>query len=192
MTDFNDLVGQVEGQEPFRLPVRVLLDSDAHARLQQLEGQLERSLNRPDDDDVTVAGPSAVAADIAAILEAHKPAEFVFEAVAATAWDRLVAAHPGDTSDVALSFWPAVMAECCVSPAGATVEGFAKLVGDETTESKLNSGQRETLVQAVREVNRGLTDLRPSYAATALIRGTRHKSTIADREESLEADGLDG
>lgn len=188
MSDFDTLVGQVEGQEPFRLPVRVMLDSAAHAELQRLEAQLERALNRPEDDDITAAGPAAVATQIASLLEEHTPAEFVFQAVPATRWDELVAAHPGSSSDVAPSFWPAVMAECCVSPEGATVEGFAKLVGDGTVESKLNSGQRETLIQAVREVNRGLTDLRPSFAATALIRGTRRNSTTAAPEESLDPD----
>lgn len=175
MSEFDTLVGQVEGQEPFRLPVRVLLDSTAHAELQRLEALLDQALLRPEDDDVTVIGPAGIAVQIAELLKEHRPAEFVFQAVSGVRWDQLVVEHPSTDgrSDVAASFWPTIMAECCVAPEGATVDGFVTLVGDGTVEGKLNSGQRETLIQAVREVNRGLTDLRPSFAATALIRGTR-------------------
>jgi len=184
LSDFDALIGQVEGQEPFRLPVRLLLDSAAHAELQRLETQLERALNRPEDADITAVGPSGLATEIANLLEQHEPTEFVFTSVSALRWDELVAAHPSDSSDVSPAFWPAVMAECCVAPEGATLDGFTKLVG------KINSGQRETLIQAVREVNRGLTDLRPSLAATALIRGTRRSSTTAALEGLPGPDSL--
>lgn len=180
MSEFSDLVRRVRQQEPFLLPVRLLLDSAAHFELQRLEQRLEAALSRPDDDDVTAIGPVELAGQIAALLDSHEPAEFVFRAVSGMRWDDLVAEHPSeDGRDVRSSFWPVIMAECCVEPEGATVELFAELVGDGETAGSLNSGQRETLMQAVREVNRGLTDLRPSFAATALIRGTRPNSTTA-------------
>jgi hypothetical protein len=192
MSDFDTLVGQVERQEPFRLPVRLVLDSGAYTELQRLEGELEKVLLGPDDDDVTTVGPEALADQIGTLLRDHRPAEFVFQAVSGVRWDDLVAKHPGTGADVAPSFWPAVMAECCVAPEGATVDGFVALVGDGRVEGKLNSGQRETLIQGVREVNRGLTDLRPSFAATTLIRGTRRNSTTSVLEGSLEAVSSDG
>lgn len=188
---FQNLVDRVSDQVPFTVTVKVLVDSEPHRRLSELEEQLEEALLAPDDDDATTVGAEAYADQIRQLLAEHVPETFVFRQLSGLVYDDLSRAHVTDEGKTAPSFWPAVAAACCVTPEGADEDGFAALIGNGDVNGVLGSGQRETIIDALVRVNRGLTDLRPTSAATRLILSTRQTSTTAPPEESPDPGSSD-
>ena len=177
MPTFDDLVGQVEEQPRFRVTVRLLLDAAAYNRASDLQVDLDVAMARPADDDITVESAVSVAQELADLFEEHPPATFVFEQLSAAEWSEFEADQPPDRGRDA-PFWRDLMARCCIEPEAATREGFDRL------HRRLSVGQWEQLRAGVEAANVGLFDLRPTRAATALLRGTRQSLTTAPSEGS--------
>jgi hypothetical protein len=97
---------------------------------------------------------------------------FVLEARTASEWEALRTEHQDDAE-----FTLALVAACLSEPDGFTVGKVAEL------RDSLTAGQWFALTSAVRQVNEGLFDLRPTLAATVLTRGMRPKSTTAPPED---------
>jgi hypothetical protein len=176
MSDFEGLVGQVEQQERFRVTVALLLDAAAYNRATDLQLQLEQTMGRPVDDDVTVESATTVAQELHDLYEQHPPTKFVFQALSAREWSEFEAGHDTDRGRDA-AFWRDLMGRCCVAPEGASREAFDRL------HAALSVGQWEQLRAGAEAANVGLFDLRPTRAATALLRGMRQNSTTAPNEE---------
>jgi len=132
---------------------------------------------RPADDDITVESAVDVAQQLADLFEQHPPATFVFEQLSAAEWSEFEADHGADRGRDA-PFWRDLMARCCVEPEQATRDGFDRL------HRRLSVGQWEQLRAGVEAANMGLFDLRPTRAATALLRGMRQSLTTAPNEGS--------
>lgn len=177
MPDLDTLVGQVEEQPRFRVTVRLLLDAAAYNRASDLQADLDAAIAKPADDDITVESAVGVAQQLADLFDQHPPAIFVFEQLSAAEWSEFEADQPGERGRDA-PFWRDLMARCCVEPDAATREGFDRL------HRRLSVGQWEQLRAGVEAANVGLFDLRPTRAATALLRGTRQNLTTAPSEGS--------
>lgn len=175
MSAFDDLVTDVEEQPTVTVPVKILLDPDASAKHQQLEQELADMLNRP-GGDISERGPAQIADDLRDLMDGAKYRTFVFATVGAKKWSDLIAKHPPSDAqrkrglDVAPTFWPEAMAAACTEPEGATLKGFQALW------DKLSSGQWDRLIGGCRQANAEDMDIRPSQAASVLIRGQRPKS----------------
>ena len=172
MSDFDSLVAGVEQQERFRVTVSLLLDAGAYNRASELQMDLDRALAKPADDDVTVESATSVAQQMSDLYEQHPPSVFVFEQLTAAEWSEFEADHDQDRGRDA-AFWRDLMGRSCVTPEGASREGFDRL------HNRLSVGQWEQLRAGVEAANVGLFDLRPTRAATALLRGSRQNSTSA-------------
>ena len=177
MSDFDSLVDGVEQQPRFRVTVRLLLDAGAYNRASDLQIALDGVMAKPADDDVTVESATSVAQQLSDLHDQHPPALFVFEQLTAAEWSEFEAEHDTDRGRDA-AFWRDLMGRSCVTPEGASREGFDRL------HNRLSVGQWEQLRQGVESANVGLFDLRPTRAATALLRGSRQNSTTAPNEES--------
>lgn len=175
MSDFDELVEQVEQAPTPTVEVRVLFDPDAAARHRQLEQELDDLVQRP-SGSIDERGPAQVADEIAQLMDTSEPTTFRFQTLGAKTWSDLIAKHPPSKQerqrgrDVADSFWPDALAASCVEPEGATRDGFASLW------EKLSDGQWERLKAACREANVAEHDIRPSQAASVLLSGRRPKS----------------
>jgi hypothetical protein len=181
--NFDQLVDEVEQADRFRVTVRLLLDATAYNRASDLQIDLDAAMSRPADDDVTVESATSVAQELHDLYEQHPPTIFVFEALTGPEWSEFEAGHDNDRGRDA-PFWRDLMGRSCVAPEGASREHFDRL------HAKLSVGQWEQLRQGVEAANVGLFDLRPTRAATALLRGMRQNSTSAtDGSESLDPTG---
>lgn len=178
MTDWDDLIAQVDRQDPHRASVRVLIQTEPFLRLRALRAQLEGLVEGKADVDVTEEGPQDIIAEIAELAEQYDETEFVFESISGPAYDDLQWAHPADDPrrGVADTFWPALMAACAVD--GPNEKQFAQL------QAKLNPHQWRLIKGAVIEVCEAGTDLRPLRAATAMTNGGGKTSTTAPSEAS--------
>lgn len=162
----DDVLKAVEEQPRFRVTVDLLLDASAFSEAQELNRLLAQMVAVPVDDDITVDGAATIAKRLAELAVEHPPVSFVFEARTAREWSNLCLRHPSPDAEVAPSFWPALLAESCVEPAGFTEEQFA------TLEDRLTSGQWEALLVAIRDLNRSVFDLNPTSAVSALARAS--------------------
>jgi hypothetical protein len=174
--DFDSLVSDVEEQPRFRVTVRLLLDAEAYNTATDLQIALDGVMAKPADDDVTVESATSVAQQLSDLYDQHPPTLFVFEQLSAAEWSAFEAEHDADRGRDA-EFWRDLMGRSCVVPEGASREGFDRL------HNRLSVGQWETLRQGVEQANVGLFDLRPTRAATALLRGMRQNSTTAPDED---------
>jgi hypothetical protein len=168
----DDLIAQVKARPRFRLEVGLLLDAAAFDEARELNDVLAR-FQTAKDDDVTAEGTDSI---VARLVELHRDTpevKFVLEARTASEWETIRAAHSDEKQ-----FTDALVAACLVEP-----EGFdAGKVGE--LRDTLTFGQWFSLVSAVRQVNEGLFDLRPTLAATAMMRGMRPTLTTARPVES--------
>jgi hypothetical protein len=169
--DADDLLTQVKGQPRFRMEVGLLLDASAFDEARTLNSALQ-SFSFRDDDDVTQAGPHDVAQRLLELYRDTPEVTFTLEARTATEWERLRAESEGDDD----RFTVGLLAACIVDPSGWTVAKIADL------RDSLTAGQWHALVVGARQVNEGLFDLRPTLAATALMRGMRPNLTTAPNE----------
>lgn len=167
----DDLLRQVEERPRFELEVGLLLDSEAFAEARALNDRLERLRWNPDEGDITDGGPTEVARRLVELYEETPEQRFVLQARTAAEWEALV---EGNTDT---EFTYALFAACCVEPEGWDIDGVRRL------RESLTIGQWAVLTAALKQVNEGLFDLRPTRAATALTRGTRQKSTTALPED---------
>lgn len=179
MPDFDRLVGQVEEQGRFTRDVRLILDPAAFTQAQELTWQLDRHIHSGhvgDGEDVTGEGsPVGLARRLQELHEVHPERLFRFEARTAAEWTDLAASGPDGPK-----FWSQVMADSCVifmdepcADERPDVEVFERL------RATLTPAQWAALSTEVRMLNEQLFDLRPTRAATALLRGTRPNSTSA-------------
>jgi hypothetical protein len=168
----DDLISQVKGQPRFRLEVGLLLDAAAFEEARELNDLLARS-SVLQDDDVTSEGTEAVTARLMDLYRETPEVKFVLEARSASEWETIRAANPDDAK-----FTLALVAACLVEPEGFDAGKVAEL------RDSLTAGQWFTLASAVRQVNEGLFDLRPTLAATVMMRGMRPNLTTAHLEES--------
>jgi hypothetical protein len=164
----DDLIRQVKERPRFRMEVGLLLDSDAFAEARALNDRLARW---QDDDDVTEAGPAGIVDRLKVLYRETPETRFVLEARNAAEWEDLYRANP-DVNDFSL----ALFAACCVEP-----EGWTAAKARELRES-LTAGQWTLLVSALQQVNEGLFDLRPTFAATVMADGMRQNWTTARHE----------
>jgi hypothetical protein len=167
----SDLIAQVKGQPRFRMEVGLLLDAAAFDEARELNDMLAR-VSVLQDDDVTSEGAGAVSARLVELYRETPEVRFVLEARSASEWETIRAANTDDGA-----FTSALMAACLVEP-----EGFDAVKVGELRDS-LTAGQWFTLVSAVRQVNEGLFDLRPTLAATVMMRGMRPNLTTAPLED---------
>lgn len=168
--DADGLIAQVEAAPRFELEVRLILDPTAYAEARRLN---DRLATLPlDDDDVTVEGVEAIVTRLHEIHRNTPETVFRFAARSASEWDALQTAHP-DPMDFSL----ALFASSCVEPDGWDLDKARLLYG------RLTAGQWATLLQSLLSLNEGLFDLRPTRAATAMMRGMRQNSTTAQNEE---------
>ena len=180
MSDFDDLIDDVEQQPKFRVPVRLLLAAAAYNRSNELHTKIEQAAVGGDDDDITADGLEALLDEQQQLYHDHPPTVFVFEQMSAEDWSDLSGDH-----DDADEFWLHAMAASCVEPEGASVDGFRRW------KRRLNAGQFEQLRAGCQAANEGLFDLRPTSAASRLLRGLRRNSTTASLEESPDPDSTD-
>jgi hypothetical protein len=164
-----DLLRQVREAPRFSLDVALLLDPAAFEKARQLNDKL---FALPYDDDVTAESPIEVAQALHDLYRDTPETRFTLEARNAAEWDELRTAAGDDDGEFVLYLFAA----SCVEPSGWTPESARELRGSLTV------GQWATLVAALRQLNEGLFDLRPTSAATALIRGMRPSSTTVDPE----------
>jgi hypothetical protein len=155
----DDLIAQVKAQPRFRMEVGLLLDSAAFAEARSLN---ERLSAWRDDDDVTDAGPAAIVDRLKALYRETPETRFVLEARNAAEWEALYRANPEVTD-----FTVALFAASCVEPSGWTLEKAHEL------RDTLTAGQWTLIVTALQQVNEGLFDLRPTFAATVMADGMR-------------------
>lgn len=181
MSDFDDTLAAAEQQPAFRVPVPVLLDAAAYNRSNELHRRIEQAATQPDDEDITADGILGLLEEQETLHRQHPPTTFVFEQIGAQAWSDLTAEYPKPDE-----FWVQAMAASCVEPDGATVEGFARW------RNRLSAGQFEQLRAGCQAANEGLFDLRPTSAASALLRRLRQNSTTAPSGESPDPDSSDG
>jgi len=168
-----DLISQVKGQPRLQMEVGLILDGTAFAEARRLQDRLTRIQSMPDDDDVTAEGVHEIASRLVEIYRETPETKFLLEAVSAAEWEALHREHEGGDD-----FTLALFAACCVEPDGWTLDAARELKGT------LTAGQWATLVLALQQVNEGLFDLRPTRAATAMMRGTRQNLTTVPPEES--------
>jgi len=166
----DDLIRQVKERPRFRTEVGLLLDTEAHAKARSLN---ERLADIAQDGDVTSEGPEAIYEQLHALYRETPETRFVLEARNAAEWDALYRKHPDVTE-----FSVALFAACCVEPEGWTFDKASEL------RHSLTAGQWTMLVSALQNVNEGLFDLRPTFAATVMSSGMRQKLTTALPEES--------
>ena len=169
----DDLLGQVKDRGRFQLEVALLLDADAFAEARRLNEKLELLRLDPDDGDVTDTSIFDVAERLVALHRETPEQRFVLEARTASEWEALAEEYGDDSA----RFTVALFAACCVDPGGWDVEKATAL------KDSLTAGQWSVLTVALRQLNEGLFDLRPTRAATVLTRGTRPKSTTALPED---------
>ena len=179
MSDFDELLETVDGQDRFEVPVRLLLDAKAYNRANELNDLIER-LRDPvlsGDDDVTVADSVSeaqrLATEMAELHKSHPATEFRFRQLSADEWADLEAAHPKGDRGRDDPFWVDAMGLSCVKPDGSDAAGFQVL------RSKLSAGQYEMLRAGCEAACWGSFDLRPTRAATAILRGMRQNSISA-------------
>jgi hypothetical protein len=165
-----DLLRQVREAPRFTLDVALLLDAAAFDTARRLN---DRLFALPFDDDVTAESPVAIAEELHELYRETPEQVFRLEARTAAEWDDLRVAAGDDDGEFVLHLFAA----SCVEPSGWTPETARELRGTLTV------GQWATLVAALRQLNEGLFDLRPTSAATALIRGMRPSSTTVVPEE---------
>ena len=165
----DDLIRQVKERPRFRMEVGLLLDSNAFAEARELNDRLSRW---HDDEDVTDMGPQAIIDRLRALHRETPETRFVLEARNASEWESLYREHPEVNS-----FSVALFAASCVEPEGWTYDKASEL------RDSLTSGQWTTLVAALQQVNEGLFDLRPTFAATVMSSGMRQNLTTALPEE---------
>jgi hypothetical protein len=167
----DDLISQVKAQPRFRLEVGLLLDTAAFEEARELNDMMVRA-PMLQDDDVTSEGVEAIAGRLVELYRGTPEVRFVLEARTASEWEALRTEHQDDAE-----FTLALVAACLSEPDGFTVEKVGEL------RDSLTAGQWFALTSAVRQVNEGLFDLRPTLAATVLTRGMRPKSTTALPED---------
>jgi hypothetical protein len=166
-----DLLRQVREAPRFTVEVALLLDAAAFDEARRLN---DRLFALPyEDDDVTAVAPIEVAERLHQLYQDTPETRFVLQARTAAEWDQL---H-GEAGDDDGEFVLHLFAACCVEPSGWTVDSARDL------RASLTVGQWATLVAALRQLNEGLFDLRPTSAATALMRGMRRSLTTAPNEE---------
>lgn len=166
----DSLLAQVEAAPRFEIEVRLILDPNAYAEARRLN---DRLATLPlDGDDVTVEGVEAIVSRLHEIHRNTPETVFRFAARTASEWEAIQAALP-DPTDFSLELF----AQSCVEPDGWDHDKARKLY------DRLTAGQWAQLLQALLTLNEGLFDLRPTRAATALMRGMRQNSTTAPNEE---------
>lgn len=170
----DDLLAQVGRQPRFSLDVSLILDASAFAEARALNDELERARlgNAGDDGDITDRPITEVAERLYEIYRDTPEVVFHLEARNAIEWEEIAKANEGDDFPLAL------FAASCTDPSGFDIDSVRKL------KSSLTPAQWQTLVVAVRQLHEGLFDLRPTRAATAVMRGMRLSSTTALPEES--------
>jgi hypothetical protein len=116
--------------------------------------------------------------------------EFVFKAIGRRAWRDLVAANPPKDDDKkagrdynGLTFPVEAMAASCVSPPGASVEGFQEIADSDL----VMQSQWDKLFSACLTANAGPADVPFSAAAFAIARPSETSSGPRETTESLEA-----
>jgi len=165
-----DLLRQVEERPRFEVEVGLLLDSVAFAEARALNDKLERLRWLPDGGDITDGTVTDTAARLVELYEQTPEQRFVLQARTVAEWEAIVSDTEGDLTE-------RLFAACCVEPEGWTVADVKRL------KDSLTIGQWTVLTTALRQVNEGLFDLRPTRAATALTSGMRQRSTTALPEE---------
>lgn len=165
-----DLLRQVREAPRFTIDVGLLLDAAAFEEARALN---DRLMGLAFDDDVTADSPVEIAERLHTLYRESPETTFRLEARTAAEWDELRMTAGDDDGEFVLHLFAA----CCVEPSGWTPESVRELRGTLTV------GQWATLVAALRQLNEGLFDLRPTSAATALMRGMRQSSTTALPED---------
>ena len=169
----DNLLAQVAAAPRFETEVRLILDPNAYAEARRLN---DRLVTLPlDGDDVTVEGVESLVSRLHEIHRNTPETVFRFAARTASEWEALQVQHK-DPIDFSL----ALFAESCLEPDGWDLDRARKLY------DTLTAGQWAQLLQALLQLNEGLFDLRPTRAATAMMRGMRQNSTTAPSEESPE------
>jgi hypothetical protein len=166
----DSLLAQVEAAPRFELEVRLILDPNAYAEARRLNDRL--ATLHLDGDDVTVEGVEAVVSRLHEIHRNTPETVFRFAARTAAEWEAIQVAH-ADPTDFALELF----AQSCVEPDGWDRAKARKLY------DTLTAGQWAVLLQSLLTLNEGLFDLRPTRAATALMRGMRPSSITVQNEE---------
>jgi hypothetical protein len=169
--DADGLLAQVRETPRFRMEVGLLLDAAAFDEARALNSALQ-SYSFTDEGDVTQTGPHAIAERLLALYRDTPEVTFTFEARSATEWEKIRRDADGDDD----RFTVGLLAASIVEPSGWTVEKIERL------RDSLTAGQWQALIVGVRQVNEGLFDLRPTLAATALMRGMRPNLTTAPNE----------
>lgn len=183
MSDLSRLVDDLETGPVPSVDVPVLLDPEAAATHRQLETEL-RDVQRSPGDAIGDRGAAQIAQEIADLFETARPTVFRFAPLTPEQWADLIAAHPpakGERSDVDVkSFWPVAMAACCIEPEGATADEFVRL----RDSGRISNGQWNMLISGVREANEGTFQIRPTRAASSVLRQFSLSSPTAGHAES--------
>jgi len=164
--DAGDLLRQVREAPRFSVDVTMLLDAAAFTEARRLNDLL---MTVSLDDDVTSESRFEIAERLVRLHRETEEVSFTLEARTAGEWDDLRKASGDDDGEFVLHLFAA----SCVEPTGWTVESARDL------RRSLTVGQWATIVAALRQLNEGLFDLRPTSAAIALTSGMRRNSTTA-------------
>jgi len=171
--DADSLIAQVAASPRFEIEARLILDPNAYAEARRLN---DRLATLPlDGDDVTVEGVEAIVTRLHDIYRNTPETVFRFAARTASEWEAIQVKY-SDATDFAIELF----AQSCVEPEEWD-HGKARQLYD-----KLAAGQWSALLQAILALNEGMFDLRPTRAATALMRGMRQSSTTAQNEDLLD------
>jgi len=166
----DSLLAQVAAAPRFELDVRLILDPNANSEARRLNHRL--TTLHLDGDDITVEGVESVVTRLHEIHRNTPETVFRFAARTAAEWEAIQVAHP-DPTDFALELF----AQSCVEPDGWDHAKARQLY------DTLTAGQWSVLLQTLLSLNEGMFDLRPTRAATAMMRGMRQSSTTVQNEE---------
>jgi hypothetical protein len=175
--------------------VRVLLDTDVLAEIDDLERQLQQAVDDDEREDRMDRSPKAkkLAQRIVELQAQAREAErvFVFRSIGYRAWRDLQLEHPPTDEQLAKSpeldvnpdtFTSVAIAASCVQPTGVTVDKVRQL------EDILTGGQYLQLWTACAQANARGSQIPNSLAASAVLRrsgrSSRQRRTTGSREAS--------